>query len=194
VKVPGAGPYQVLKPKSWGSHASRLVDVLRNGHEDPEVDEKIELAREEFDRIVTWIDINAPYYAEYSSAYRENRYGRSPLNAGQVARLSELLGVDLNDQKFAAQLSFTRPELSPGLARFSDRDDAGYQEALAIIRAGRETLAQRPRADMPKFQLTSQTEIDQEAKYQARLEVEAAMRKSIIERGRQYDEVPSGGR
>lgn len=193
VKVPGAGPYQVLEPKSWGSHASRLVDVLREGHEDPEVEEKIKLTPEEFDRIVTWIDINAPYYAEYASAYRENRYGRSPLDAGQMGRLSTLLGVDLNDQKFAAQLSFTRPELSPGLAKFSDTEEPSYQEALAIIRAGHETLAQRPRADMPQFQLTSQVEIDQEAKYQAQRDREAVMRQSIIEGDKKYDEAPTGG-
>ena len=193
VKVPGAGPYQVLKPMSWGSHASRLVDVLRDGHEDPEVEKKIKLSPEDFDRIVTWIDINAPYYAEYSSAYRENRYGRSPLDPGQMGRLSKLLGVDLNDQKFAAQLSFTRPELSPGLAKFSDPDAPGYQAALAIIRAGQETLAQRPRADMPRFQLTSQIEIDQEAKYQAQRDREAVMREAIIEGDRQYDKAPTGG-
>ncbi|MFH1919590.1 MAG: hypothetical protein ABIP48_06900, partial [Planctomycetota bacterium] len=75
VNVPGAGPFQVLKPKTWGSHASRLVQVLLAGHEDPEIDKKIKLAPEDFDRIVTWIDVNAPYYAEYASAYRENRYG-----------------------------------------------------------------------------------------------------------------------
>ncbi|MFH1921141.1 MAG: hypothetical protein ABIP48_14830, partial [Planctomycetota bacterium] len=122
-----------------------------------------------------------------------NRYGRSPLDPGQVARLNQLLGIDLNDQKNASQLSFTRPELSPGLEKFSNTSDPNSREALAIIEAGREMLAQRPRADMPGFQLTNQTEIDQEAKYQARLELEAAMRKSIARGEKQHDRSPSGG-
>ena len=192
VNVPGAGPHQVLKPKSWGSHTSRLVEVLLAGHEDPEINKKVKLDPEDFDRIVTWIDINAPYYAEYASGYRENQYGRSPLDAGQLGRLGELTGVDFNDRKSASQVSFTRPELSPCLEKLSDPGDANYREALAIIRAGQAMLAQRPRADMPGFQLTSQVEIDQEAKYQARLEVEAAMRKSIARGEKQYDATPPG--
>lgn len=40
-------------PYAWGSHASRLVDVIRAEHYD------VELDREGFDRIVTWIDLNA---------------------------------------------------------------------------------------------------------------------------------------
>jgi hypothetical protein len=63
VNVPGAGPFQVLPPKSWGSHASRLGKILIDGHGDPEIDQQIELDEESFDRIVTWLDVNAPYYS-----------------------------------------------------------------------------------------------------------------------------------
>ncbi|MCH5373365.1 MAG: hypothetical protein JJ992_05275, partial [Planctomycetes bacterium] len=62
VEVVGAGPFQIQDPLSWGSHASRLTKTLIEGHGDPEIDRQVQLDREGFDRIVTWIDINAPYY------------------------------------------------------------------------------------------------------------------------------------
>ena len=193
VQVPGAGPYQVLPPKSWGSHASRLAEVLLEGHEDAEINEKSKLDPEGFDRIVTWIDVNAPYYPDYASAYRDNLYGRSPLDGKQLGRLSELVGMNLSDRKLNGQVNFTRPELSPCLTKLSDKSDPKYREALAIIEAGRGMLAQRPRADMLDFRLASQTEIEQEAKYQARLDVEAAMRQSILKGEKRHEGPPAGG-
>ncbi|MBN2474935.1 MAG: PD40 domain-containing protein [Pirellulales bacterium] len=187
VNVPGAGPFQTLPPKSWGSHASSLAEVLLEGHRNPEHDKEIRLDKEDFHRIVTWIDINAPYYPDYASAYRENRYGRSPLGDEQLKRLSELTGVNLGDQELSCHVSFTRPEVSLCLARFADKSDPAYREALAIIEAGRQMLVGRPRADMPDFRLVDQAEITQEAKYQTRLEVECEMRSAIASGGKKYE-------
>jgi hypothetical protein len=180
VTVVGAGPHQVLPPKSWGSYASRLTKVLAEGHGDPEIDRQIKLDREGFDRIVTWIDLNAPYYPHYASAYRNNRYGRSPLDNQQLEQLQQLTG--------SVEVSFTRPELSPCLERLTDHADPKYQQALSIIIAGKEQLTRRPRADMPGFQLVDQIEIDQEAKYQARLKFEVEMRAAITTGQKKYDE------
>ncbi len=192
VKVVGAGPYQVQKPTSWGSHASRLVDILLQGHGDPALDEQIHLGPEDFDRVVTWIDINAPYYADYASAYRGNQYGRSPLDPKQLNRLGQLTGLNLADQRFAAYVSFTRPQVSRCLEHFADKEDAGYGEALAIIEAGRQMLRKRPRADMQSFALVDPTEIRQEAKYEQRRLAERRMRESIVAGRKQY-EGTSGG-
>jgi hypothetical protein len=86
--------------KSWGSHASRLTKVLRDGHGDAEIDAKVKLDPEGFDRLVTWIDINAPYYPDYAGgAYRDNPFGRAPLTERpELKRLSELTGVNLMDR------------------------------------------------------------------------------------------------
>ena len=190
VKVPGAGPYQVQPPKSWGSHASRLAEVLLNGHSDPEIDEQIELDRESFERIITWIDLNAPYYPDYASAYRDNAYGRSPLDGKQAKRLSELTGANLGGRNASSLVSFTRPELSPCLKPLDDKTDPKYIEALAIIRSGKDMLAGRPRADMPGFELVSRIEIDQEAKYRARSKLEARVRSAIIAGRKSYERQP----
>ena len=48
-----------VPPYTFGSHRSRLVEVLRKGHHD------VKLPREEFIRIATWVDANVPYYGSY---------------------------------------------------------------------------------------------------------------------------------
>ena len=179
VTVPGAGPHQVLLPKSWGSHASRLTEVLVKGHGDPKIDRKIKLDRESFDRIVTWVDLNAPYYPVYYSNYRENRYGRSPLDNEQLKQLQQLTG--------SVEVNFTRPEFSPCLAKLPDTAGDKYQAALAIIRAGKENLAARPRGDMPNFRPASDTEIKQEAKYKSQHQIEAHIRRAILAGERVYE-------
>lgn len=187
VRVVGAGPHQVQQPKSWGSHASRLARVLLEGHKDPEIDRRVKLDQEELDRLITWIDINAPYYPDYATAYPDNLYGRSPLDSKQVVRLNELTGVKLTDQKRAMDVSFARPELSRCLASIPDKSDPRYQEALAIIRAGQQTLRERPATDMPSFRLVHPIEVAKEAKYQARLQAEARMREAIVRGEKHYD-------
>ncbi len=179
VIVPGAGPYQTLLPRSWGSYVSRLVKVLREGHGDPDIDAQVQLDREAFDRIVTWIDINAPYYPEYASAYGNNRFGRSPLTDAELKKLETLVG--------SSQVNFTRPELSPCLTQAADVDAAARQQALAIIQLGQQRLAQRPRADMPGFHLVDPKEVRQQAKYDQLQQSEAESRAAIRQGGKHFD-------
>jgi len=177
VNVPGAGPYRTLLPKSWGSHASRLTRILIDGHGDPAIDEQINLDDESVDRLVTWIDINAPYYPEYASAYGDNRFGRSPLDDGELKRLRELTGSD--------DVNLTRPQLSGCLARLKDPHDPARRAALEIIRRGKGRLVKRPRADMPGFHLVSRQEVRQQAKYDALQRAEEAARQAVV-RGDKY--------
>jgi len=177
VNVVGAGPAEILPPYAWGSHASRLPQVLREGHQD------VELDAESFERIVTWIDINAPYYPTYASAYPGNLYGRSPLDDQRLRRLGELTGVDFFKNAFVSeiQIDLTRPELSPCLMGLTGAsgNPAALQEALAIIREGRRKLTRLPRADMPGFELRGRDAAWQ-AKYLERASQEQAARQAIL--------------
>jgi hypothetical protein len=56
---PKTGEAAPIAPYTLGSHASKLIALLREGHED------VELGREEFIKLVTWVDANAPYYGTY---------------------------------------------------------------------------------------------------------------------------------
>jgi hypothetical protein len=168
VQVVGAGPFQVQAPLSWGSHASRLMKTLREGHGDEEIDREVHLDEESFDRIVTWIDINAPYYSSYAGgAFRDNLYGRSPLSNGELKQLGELTDVNLLDRGHAAHVNFTRPEQSDCLDGLRDPDDPRRDEALALIRRGSERLAEHLRPDMPGWCMDSPLEMAQQQKYQA---------------------------
>ena len=54
-----------VPPRSIGSHASRFITALLEGHE------HVSLTREEMIRLTTWVDANAQYYGSY--------YGRKNL-------------------------------------------------------------------------------------------------------------------
>jgi hypothetical protein len=173
ISVVGAGPAEVQMPYSWGSHASKLVPHL--GAADGK-----KLDPESIDRVITWIDLNAPYYPVYSSVYPDNLYGRSPLDDRQLARLAELTGVKFDGRPAGdTQVNLTRPELSPCLAGLKDKSDPRYAEALTIIEAGKKMLAERPREDMPGFQVLGK-DAEREARYQARAKIEAGVRRAIL--------------
>ena len=176
VKTVDDGPPQVLPPFAWGSHCSRLIDVIRSGHEN------VQLDKESFDRIVTWIDLNAPYYGSYATDYPNNAFGRSPLDDRQIGRLREITGIPIGENASelqASQISFTRPELSPALAALSDPEDPAYKEALAIIRTGQQTLAQVSRPDLPNCPLP-RTDRKRFEKYEVLRAAEVQARQSIV--------------
>jgi len=180
VSVVGAGGAEVRMPYAWGSHASRLVRHLRTSRTGER------LSREEFLRIVTWIDINAPYYPSYASAYPENLYGRCPLDNRELAELKRLTGIDLARRPHEPLISFTRPEVSPCLAGLKEQGGEAYEKALAIIRAGKARLAERPREDMPGAELADLDRKRQE-KYERLRRREAEARRAVADGLKQYD-------
>ena len=185
VNVVGAGPHQVLLPKSWGSHASKLAKQILEGHGNPGIDAQLHLDRESMDRILTWIDINAPYYPDYAAgAFQNNPFGRSPLTHDELKNLGSAVGVDLlkYGTPDVAKVSFTRPTDSPCLAKFTDLDDSNYRAALDLLRLGQERLAATPRADMPGFQLAGPAELDRQRRYEARKRA-AEMTRAAMVRG-----------
>ncbi len=182
----GAGPAPVQSPYSWGAHASPLMTAL-----DAKQHRALKLSDEDKGRIITWLDLNAPYYPTYACAYPDNLTGRSPLNPEQIARLKELTGVPLDTlrtytRNCGPQISFDRPEVSPCLAKFTDSDDPKYIEALNIIKAGQTMLKEKPRADMSGFQLAGE-DLRREKKYQERLAIEKRNREAIRLGKRVYD-------
>jgi len=176
VKAIGAGPAGIQRAYAWGAHASKIIQHLQKGHND------IKLDKESFDRLVTWIDINAPYYPTYDSAYPNNMGGRSPLDDAQMRRLGQLTGVNWDKEvNFGSNtgpwVSFDRPEVSPCLAKLS-KDSPQYKEALALIQTGKERLEQRPRGDVPDFQPCDK-DAQREAFYQERQRIERRNREAI---------------
>ena len=170
VNVVGAGPAQIQMPRSWGAFVSPLATIILEGHGDPERDKFLTLSQEEKDRVITWIDLNGPYYPEYSTPYIKNFMGRSPLTEKQLARLTELVGDKMRKWENVNLVWFDRPELSPCLETM-DKQSAEYKEALDIIRDGKNTLETIPRTDMPGCRLVPEEQAKQD-KYDLRLKEE----------------------
>ena len=89
VRRPGIeSDYHMLAPMEYHADTVQLVQMLRKGHND------VKLAPEDWDRLITWIDLNAPYHGTWTEA------GWSP--KGQRARRRELLrkyaGLDLDPE------------------------------------------------------------------------------------------------
>jgi Hydrazine synthase alpha subunit middle domain len=153
IKAVDDGPPEVLPPYAWGSHRSRLIDMLKAGHND------VKLSEEELDRLITWIDLNASYYGTYESNYPNHLFGRCPLNDEQLNRLSKLTGAPIQSRGIANPnsgklINFTRPEKSDCLEKL-DPGEPDYREALEIIKTGARLLKVRSRADMPNFKLVN---------------------------------------
>lgn len=71
VQVPGTRQDPpVIPPKSQGAIASRVIAMLEAGHH------KVKLTEPEWDRLVTWIDLNAPYYGTYAITRYTANFGR----------------------------------------------------------------------------------------------------------------------
>ena len=178
IRIVGAGPAETQQAYSWGASASTLVRTLDRGHHN------VKLDKESYDRLATWIDINAPYYPSYATNFPGNFAGRCPVEESQTNRLKKLLHVP--DQSQSIEVSFDRPDLSPALAIFQNRTDPGYQEVLSILLAGKAVLAKQPGADSPGF---VPCPLDQwrDQKYQLRRDREWFVRKAIQENRKVYD-------
>jgi hypothetical protein len=74
-----------VPPYTYGSHRAKLIEVLRAGHNG------VTLTREEFVRLVTWVDANAPYYGSYFG--RRNLAFRDRPDFRPVPTLPSALGV-----------------------------------------------------------------------------------------------------
>jgi hypothetical protein len=184
VKAVHDGPPAVLPPYAWGSHRSRLVEVLAGEHHD------VKVSQEDFERVVTWIDLNAPYYGSYTSIYPENAFGRSPLDDVLLERLCDLVDREVDELKHdpELQLSFTRPRLSPILGQFDGPTDPRYGEALAIIEAGKNQLARQPREDTlgPDARPRIARDTRRHEIHLARQQAEAAARRAVVEGRKVY--------
>lgn len=78
IRRPGCeSDFYTLEPMDFYSNTSELVQMLRKGHHG------VKLNEEEWDRLITWIDMNVPYRGSYEP--------RDYLGYDQVIRRDELL-------------------------------------------------------------------------------------------------------
>ena len=185
VKLIGGGPADIQQPYSWGSHASRLTQIIDNAHFGAKLTQK------EREWLYAWMDLNGVYYPVYESAFDNTLAGRSPLTYAELDCLSELTGVNIralngHGRNLPAQISFDRPEESPILDGIRG-DKSKYGIAVALIKLGAERLKQTPRGDIESELVPCERHATMLEKYNDREQKQREMNSAINEGGKIYD-------
>jgi hypothetical protein len=137
------------KPKTWGSPASPLADLVISGHPDGKGVKRIDLTDDEQQRILMWIDLNVPYYGTSQSRQPDLRGCRQILPENLDAVLDEISkrrGFEL-PRTFFVRLENPQhnPFLAVPLARgdFASSDDPDYQRILDCFKNVPKALERR---------------------------------------------------
>ncbi len=121
------GDYHLLEPGEYRADTSLLVQILEQGHHG------VQLDREAWDRLVTWIDLNVPCHGTWSEALE------IPFDG--VRRKHELLaryaGLDVNTEDVVSDsteplppVPAREPEIAPGDAQAVAWPFDGYEARL----------------------------------------------------------------
>lgn len=185
VSLVGGGPADIQQAYSWGSHVSRLSQIIERGHYG------VKLTQKEKEYLYAWMDLNGVYYPVYESAFDNTLAGRCPLTYEEVDRLSELTGVNVralngHGRKMQAQIAFDRPEKSPILDDIRT-DKAKYDEAVALIAAGRDRLKKTPRGDVERKLVPCERHEAMLQKYDEKVAEIAASNRKIANGEKYYD-------
>jgi len=157
---------QITMPLAFGSHRSKLVEVLRSGA----CSSRAKLSAEEWLRLITWIDLNGPYHDRFINKRPEravydlpaDRQLESALAAvharrcqacHQPADVTRLGWIDLRqpDHSLFLVAPLAKPAGGSGKcsqAVYKDTRDADYQAVCRLVRQAVEKAWQFPRRDL----------------------------------------------
>jgi hypothetical protein len=80
----------MVTPKTWGSPASRLADLVLAGHPDPDGRPRFAMDEASRRRIMAWIDLNVPYYPNSRVSYADTMGCRRLFPTGLDAALKQV--------------------------------------------------------------------------------------------------------
>jgi hypothetical protein len=158
-----------IAPKTWGSPQSLLANLILTGHPDEQGKPMVNLDADERQRILTWIDVNVPYYGTSTTTHQEWPGGRAlrvPQLAGVLKEVGSRRCAECHrDAPPMGRVRFTNVDrnaflLAPlaksaggteqcGKAVFADRNDPDYQKLLKLFEPITKVLEENPRQDMP---------------------------------------------
>jgi len=123
VRRPGCeSDFYTLEPMDYHSNTSELIQMLTKGHHG------VELNKEEWDRLITWIDLNVPFHGKYNPQYYEG--------FDQVERREELslyyANVSLNGEKELIWADSVREANKPVLPVIPKKEGKVKSEQLKL--------------------------------------------------------------
>jgi len=163
-----------IAPRRWGSPASKLAEILRSGHPDKDGKPQINVPDEDRRRVYLWMDLNIPYYGTSSSNHKAALGSRRmmPLDLdsalGEVAsrRCAEchpsgiprkfytrVMNPEKNNFLLAPLAAEAGGTQKCGKPVFRSTADPDYQKILRTFDPVHALLKDRPRADMPGFEV-----------------------------------------
>ena len=167
-----------IAPMTWGSPASKLAELVLNGHPDKDGKPRVNLDESSRRRILAWIDLNVPYYDTSETSHPNNEGCRriySPEVDKVLGGVIQRRCAECHQDGKAHRKEWTRvtePELNnfllAPLARaaggtercgkpiFQDKSDPDYTAILATLTPLEEGLKEKPRTDMPGAQVAAE--------------------------------------
>ncbi|MBE3068652.1 MAG: hypothetical protein IMZ66_00290, partial [Planctomycetes bacterium] len=158
-----------VTPLAWGSPKSKLTEILLSGHPDKDGKARVGLDAEGLTRILTWIDLNVPYYGTYEMGDGRREGGRRVVPADLDKTLADVsarrcASCHKNGMPMLGYVRITNPEANPFLTAplakaaggreackaevFRSREDPDYQAILKAFDAATASLKEKPRMDM----------------------------------------------
>ena len=164
VDVRRADSLPLRPPMYYGSHASKIIQVLQTTHK-----ERVQIPPDDFRRLVTWIDCNAPYYGTYLYSRPGTIGGRELLTPGIRGALKAVCDKRCaschgQDAGRIERIKFLEVEKSPALLAplakaaggtekcgqpvFESRDDPDAKALIDTLNQLAQEIKTNPREDM----------------------------------------------
>ncbi len=157
----------VTPPLAFGSHKSKLIEVLRDGP----CGQRVKLDQEDWLRLTMWIDANAPYHdgfvnkrpavAPYDLAADQALLGRMTAvhqrrcaQCHQPSEVSRLDWIDIHNPADSPFLKAPLAKVSGGSGKcrpaaiYRDSSDADYKALAEAVRQAVQKAWERPRRDL----------------------------------------------
>lgn len=152
-------------PKAFGSHRSKLIEVLREGA----CGRRVKLTSDEWQRLVTWVDSNAPYNDNFINMRREKPAYDLPADKSLLDAIASIhtrrcTPCHMSDEVTRADwIDLRHPERSRFLAAplaggpdsrkcskppYADTNDGDYQAVLKLVSDAVRRAWSEPRRDL----------------------------------------------
>jgi hypothetical protein len=159
----------MIKPRTWGSPASKLTDIIMSGHPDKEGKKRFTMDEKSMRRVFAWMDLNVPYYrdsktnhpdepgcrmmrpSELEKTLEEVRKRRCAECHEKIPRKFYTRITNIEENQF---LSSPLAEAAGGTeacgqATFASKDDPDYVAILKTFEPITALMKERPRIDFP---------------------------------------------